>query len=231
MCIHPYSFSLQVLLVCQVLQEGERALERKVELVSGGMMRVKLNPWHSRLLLLLLLMILVYASLVVCAHHPFDSNQYNRGGDDDPNHPFLQGFFSPSCPLSFCTSIFQITYFLLPFSWIQLSKEQCGQHIEWLHFLSNGCFIFDPPKLQRCVFVHQKERIHRWYQNPKESRSSSSSSSSSSGSWFYKSPFELLENPDRIQIWYQNQNGSRSSPGSLFYKGPFELLQSQNQQS
>jgi hypothetical protein len=70
-----------------------------VELVSGGMMRVKLNPWHSRLLLLLLLlMILVSTSLVVCVYHPFDSNQYKGGGEDDPNHPFLQGFFSPSCP-------------------------------------------------------------------------------------------------------------------------------------
>jgi hypothetical protein len=27
-CIHPYSFSLQVLLVCQVLQEGEREREK-----------------------------------------------------------------------------------------------------------------------------------------------------------------------------------------------------------
>ncbi|KAH8956078.1 hypothetical protein BDL97_07G020100 [Sphagnum fallax] len=54
------------------------------------MMRVKLNPWHSRLLLLLLLMIPVYASLVMCAYHPFDSNQYKGGGDEDPNHPFLQ---------------------------------------------------------------------------------------------------------------------------------------------
>jgi hypothetical protein len=99
MCIQPYSFSLQVLLVCQVLQEVEREREReKGQLVSGAMMRVKLNPWHSRLLLLLLLIILVYASLVVCAYHPFDSNQYKGGGDDDPNHPFLQGFFSPSCP-------------------------------------------------------------------------------------------------------------------------------------
>jgi hypothetical protein len=123
MCIHPYSFSLQVLLVCQVLQEGERERERererKVELVSGGMMRVKLNPWHSRLLLLLLLMILVYASLVVCAYHPFDSNQYNRGGDDDPNHPFLQGFFSPSRPpflLHFHRpdNLFLVAIFLIP---------------------------------------------------------------------------------------------------------------------
>jgi hypothetical protein len=52
-------------------------------------------------------------------------------------------------------NLFLVAIFLIP-----VVKEAMWA-ARWmvLHFLSNGCFIFKPPKLQRCVFVHQKERI------------------------------------------------------------------------
>ncbi len=71
---------------------------------------------------------------------------------------FFKVFSPPPVPLSFCTSIFQITYFSLPFSWIQLSKEQCGQHIEWYcTFLAMGA-LFLIHQSYRDVFLSTRKR-------------------------------------------------------------------------